>query len=239
MKASNNPINKKSTHPNLSYFEFYNDKKGRDILYPEPDVVRFILSNFNRRSKIADLGCGGGRHVKLIAEKNHIPVGVDISKVSMGVVKERMNNEYKYYLACADLAALPFAEDSFDGLISVGGVLIQNTYEMITQIISEIYRVLKVDGLAFIDFFHPEDATYGFGEEIERNTFLTPGRDLYINKEDTTPDVIQHFSTYEELEELFRNFSKVKIGSYIQTYRGLKITDPLEKLAYWKVVVRK
>ena len=60
---------------------------GRFNRYPYDRVVSFILNNFssgNRSTKrILDLGCGGGNHIKFLAEEGFNYYGIDGSEESI------------------------------------------------------------------------------------------------------------------------------------------------------------
>jgi len=69
--------------------------------------------------------------------------------------------------------------------------------------VNEIYRVLKPNGVVVIDYVSKDDANYGKGKEIENDTFIDN-----VEGEENIP---HHYSTIEELKELYSSFSEVNI----------------------------
>ena len=83
-------------------------------------------------------------------------------------------------------------------------VIDHGTKNEIAECIGEVYRILRKDGVLFVDFLSTNDSTYHKGTEIDPNTFLNS-----INEE---PGIVHHYSTREEIEILMRGFSKVEIS---------------------------
>lgn len=66
-----------------------------------------------------------------------------------------------------------------------------------------IYRVLEPTGVLVIDYVSTEDRNYGKGLEIDHNTFINS-----VEGEESIP---HHYSTLEEIKELYSIFTKVEI----------------------------
>ena len=176
--------------------------------YPNESVIRFVKMNFpdSKETKIMDLGCGAGRHVVFLASEGYSVTGVDLSKTGLdrtGVWLKAAGLHAE--LVEATVTDLPIPSDSFDGVISYG-VILYLSFDDIKRAISEIHRVLKTGGKAFVMVRSTKDMRFGEGTEIESNTFKIQGNDT--NEE----GMIMHFFTEDEIRELFHMFIEIKIG---------------------------
>ncbi|MBI2953596.1 MAG: methyltransferase domain-containing protein [Chloroflexi bacterium] len=102
---------------------------------------RFFVNGLRgRRGRILDLGCGGGW--RLFATVGH-SVGIDISLASLQSARRLYDQ-----VAQARLTAFPFADESFDFVVS-SDVLGHIPLTEKDATLSEIYRVLKPGGLTW------------------------------------------------------------------------------------------
>lgn len=173
-----------------------------DIL-PTVRVATDIFKRNNCKS-ILDLGCGTGRHSIYLAQQGFKVYATDISEMGLEITKSKaeklnLNNiEYKQL----DMRNISFNNNLFDGILCVWttghGVL-----EDFHKNVNEIYRVLKPNGVVVIDYVSIYDENYGKGIEIEKDTF--------INNVEGEENIPHHYSTIEELKELYSNFSHVEI----------------------------
>lgn len=102
------------------------------------------------RKVILDLGCGTGRTMKLLANRDRRIVGIDISHRMTTIAKAAGLNVIQ--ASCFDL---PFAEQSFDAIYSIhmgfGFCQTRNAMNMLTL---ELHRVLRKDGMVLLDTPH-------------------------------------------------------------------------------------
>lgn len=117
-----------------------------------PSLADQILSDYDIREGVClDLGCGPGYLGIEIAKRSNLRIiGVDIDPDAVEIAnhnirRENLNNcmtiEY------GDVHQLRFADGTADLIVSRGSFLF---WENIAQAFSEIYRVLKPGGVAFI-----------------------------------------------------------------------------------------
>ena len=95
-----------------------------DVVRPEEDLRVFCAKvgtnpSMLRGMSVLDAGCGGGRYSRLVAEHGACVTGVDRSRAvdAAAALCRRFSN------ACfvqADLLELPFADESFDFVFSIG-----------------------------------------------------------------------------------------------------------------------
>ena len=103
------------------------------------ELTRLSLEfcQFTPAARLLDIGCGSGATVSLLNDLGYQAIGVDLFPPEGGVQ--------------ADAAALPFDDDSFDG------ILFECSFSKITAAdtaLSEAHRVLKPNGkLLMTDFY--------------------------------------------------------------------------------------
>jgi SAM-dependent methyltransferase len=133
--------------------EFYRTKFGSDEVldarYFKP-LDRFdmrfartmwVYDNVRAGSAVLDLGCGAGM-LALLKRKGIVLTGVDVSP---DCVLAARRNGYDTALA-AELSQLPFANDSFDYVVSLD-VLGHVGFEEKDAVLAEVKRVLRPDGV--------------------------------------------------------------------------------------------
>lgn len=98
--------------------------------------------------RILDLACGFGTFTYLCARHGSRIVGLDLSEICLrGAIDAcaRFELEGKYEFVLGDVAKLPFADSSFDKLISIDGFE-HFTWNQKRMLIAESHRVLKPGG---------------------------------------------------------------------------------------------
>jgi len=164
---------------------------------PEPNLLK-ILKESDRTNAIAlDLGCGLGRHLQPLKEKDFLPIGLDISPSAIQNIKMRLNPDFQVLVG--DMKMLPFENESLDLILAWRSVYLQSFKEML-QSISEIKRTLKPGGKLFAAIRSTRNTLFFIGKEkgveIEKNTFI-------IDDGEHLRGVIFHFSHEQEIREVF------------------------------------
>lgn len=160
--------------------------------------------------KILELGCGSGNNLWFISELGFDTYGVDGSKTACEIaLKKSKERNTKVKIECATFEKLPFENESIDIIIDR-----ESTYcgilEDIKQWWSEANRVLKKDGLV-ISFKFSEDSPdlhkikSGVikADKLENNTYTNISSGSFMDSG------ISHFSTYDELFDIF-DFCDIK-----------------------------
>ena len=161
--------------------------------------------------KILDMGCGTGKHCIFLAQKGFSvyatdisPSGLDIAKRKAGLLKLK-NIHFRHH----DMRSIPFPDNFFDAVICVWTIY-HGILPEIFRTVNEIHRVLKRNGMVITDFLSIADSTYGNGKEIEKNTF--------VGAKAMEEDVPHHYSTREEIRQLFSEFREFKIRASSDSY---------------------
>lgn len=138
---------------NYIYRMFLKDRWARYVMEKEKEEVIKIwkLDNFmsNEKEVILDLGMGPGRWSRLFTElKFRKVVGLDIDKRMVHLAKNGVNKK-NFMTVHSDMQDLPFKQREFDKVFTYRAIKYVND---ISVSLSEIYRVLKNGGSAFIEF---------------------------------------------------------------------------------------
>lgn len=209
--------------------DLHKEKRHRPK-YPSEVVVQYLFRNFKRdgQERVADLGCGAGRHIMLLAKEGIIPYGVDYSDEGVAytrsLLKEHGFSAYADNVEASSLVCLPYESDFLDGIICYG-VFCYLSYEDLKRAVSEIKRVMKKGGKGLIIDRNLDDyRRTGAKETDEKNTFVVVEQDASkcASKEN---GMRMHFLTKEEIKELFSDFSKVAVDQITETHQDGAFCD--------------
>jgi demethylmenaquinone methyltransferase/2-methoxy-6-polyprenyl-1,4-benzoquinol methylase len=105
-------------------------------------------------TRILDLCCGGGQATQFLVQKSQKVTGLDASPVALKRAA-LIAPQADYVQAMAE--SMPFADAEFD-LVHTSVALHEMTPEQLQQILQEVYRVLKPNGIfTFIDLHRPHN----------------------------------------------------------------------------------
>jgi len=161
-------------------------------------------------SKILDVGCGCGRHLFPLSS-DFSTTGVDISFRALHRARNYLKKQnLKADYVTASLTHLPFKGETFDAVICLG-VLQHLTEAGRYAAAREIRKILRCEGLVFLEVFGYQDMRYG-GEEVEERSFMRQNGILY------------HYFTPDEIRILFEGFEFLELKDKIleKSYRGEK-----------------
>ena len=148
--------------------------EGRtDWLVPHPAVAA-VLPMLRARGarRVLDLGCGVGRHALLFAEHGFVVEAIDGAAAGIDFARrEAVARGLALSLRQADADALPFADESFDYVLS-WNVIFHGTMGDTGRRIAELWRVLKPGGLYQGTMLSQRDAQFGRGRKVAPDTFI-------------------------------------------------------------------
>ena len=166
--------------------------------YSSKTIVRKFLHDRTRKlsrllelskdMSLLDVGCGSGEHILLLADRVKRTIGLDISLKMLLMAKndlERVNKNRNWALLNGDAGVLPFADNSFGCVISVG---LLDYVDSCEEVMEEWYRVLQNGGL--IIFTLPKRPSVfsllrtRFGNMIKRLIFKLPLVKNVMNRKD-------------------------------------------------------
>ena len=173
------------------YEEKWNKSYSRGenyLIYPNEEVIKFCASRLARfvpgggveyqellkmGDRILDLGCGAGRHLKMLSDLGFVAHGADISTKALSLAEARFSTEIgldwedSVKLSLLSGSELPFPDNYFSGVISCS-VLDSMHFDMAKILITELFRVLKEESSCFIDVISAYDQRLpsGFDGEL-------------------------------------------------------------------------
>ncbi|MDR3595638.1 MerR family transcriptional regulator [Clostridium sp.] len=167
-----NFMNSGETEWELIWEEIYH-RQGEvqhEVLKTVEEAVKYFKEN--RVKRVLDLGCGMGRHSLYLLQQGFDVTACDISRKGLEVTKKKASKAgFKIDITCCDMRELPFKDNMFDAILCVWVSGHGNLQDM-KKHASEMLRVVKSNGIIFVDYPSKEDERYGIGIEIEENTFL-------------------------------------------------------------------
>lgn len=187
--------------------------------YPSESVVRFVAAGFGRASsasearRILDLGCGAGRHLRLIEEFGHDAVGLDYSVAGLTHAREIVGARTAKRLACFTFDAIPVSVSSFDGIIA-WGVLCYTDAMGFRDAIESVRTTLRPGGRALIVTRSTDDHRFAKGSLIDRHTYRI---EITETNEEGMP---MHFLDRADIDEVFADFSAVTVDRNDHTAGG-------------------
>jgi len=121
---------------------FYASYAGQSVLA----ALRELLSGSLNGATILDVGCGTGRYFPFFAMLGaRSQVGVDIGERLLSLCRQR---NAAVHLVHSDTARLPFADQSFDVVLSMG--LIEHFRDPV-PILAEFTRLVRVGGTLVLE----------------------------------------------------------------------------------------
>jgi ubiquinone/menaquinone biosynthesis C-methylase UbiE len=120
--------------------------------FPWNEVILFS-KQITKENKVLDLGCGNGRHTRILLEQKLETFASDISYKILTIAKENQLKQFYSSLSGlinADALLLPFRENFFDNIIMIAVIHHIDSNQKRVKILQEIHRILKEEGIAFI-----------------------------------------------------------------------------------------
>lgn len=169
-----------------------------------------VLPYLPGSSQVLDLGCGTGRDAAFFDKNGHHVVATDLSSVAI-------KRDMEYYWGTGvtfkvlDMQKpFPFKNDSFD-LIFMNLSLHYYRDETTKEIVREVARCLKSEGIFAFACKSVNDFHYGNGEEIEKNVFVSSkGHVRHLFTKDYARQVLGDLFQIESLREVVQEYSGEK-----------------------------
>ena len=203
--------------------------------YPFDSVVAFVYRNYPRDKdraaiKILEVGCGAGNNLWFAAREGFSVTGIDGSVSAINYAKERFLNEHlQGTFIVGDFTDLPFGNDEFDMVIDRGAIVCVNV-EGAKKTIGEVGRVLKPNGLFFLNLYSDRHSSYlsgtllddGFTTDIKDGSLTGVGNLCFYGK--------------KEIDKLIGNSWFVQSFKHIsyEEMKGAKLMN-----AVWEIVLKK
>lgn len=145
-------------------------------------VLEHFLALLPPRAHVLDAGCGAGRLFPLLARHGRAVEGVDISAA---MIRRCRRDHSDVPARVADLAALPYRDGCFDGVVSWYSTIHADAATL-RDIVAEARRILRTGGHALLAF------QTGEGPRVVGEAFQRVGHDVSIVRYHRRPEAIAH-----------------------------------------------
>jgi len=188
-----------------TWLEWYKDGRIEDGVAP---LVRRLLEAKVRR--VLDFGTGTGRHTTYLAKMGFDVYGFDWSQAAITAAKEQLaKNGLTAVLRVWDMndAPLPYDDSFFDAVVAVK-VLHHTCYQKILQIASEIHRITRSGGFAYI-----VSPTYDevMKQKQQGMSFDEPEPGTFIPLNGNEIGIPHHHFRLDEMLQVFGEFRTVSL----------------------------
>lgn len=140
--------------------------RTRNFIWDIEGLAQYVIPG----EKILDLGCGNGRLLEVLKDKDVDYVGVDNAEKLIEIAKK---NYPQAKFLVGDALSLPFPSDFFDKVFSIRVLPHIPSNEFQFQFLKEVNRVLKPGGLLILT------AWYLYGLTNKRN-FLLMMKNIFL-----------------------------------------------------------
>ena len=148
----------------------------------------------HRAKKLLVPGSGYGRNTKFFSEAGFNVTGVEISEEAVKIAREFDPGTHVYNISALDMSML---KDRYDAIYSFNVLHLFREAER-KEFIRQCAEKLHNNGLMFFTVFSENEASYGKGAEVEKNTYESkPGRPVHYFSES---DLKDHFQSMEIIE---------------------------------------
>lgn len=164
-----------------------------------------FLNSLSIESHIIDVGCGNGKNILYLKNKNYTNIfGCDISSSQVDICKNKNLNVIK-----ADNLNLPYEDNSFDCVLSVAVIHHFDSVSDRKKAIEELIRICKSGGKIFIQVWADTAIGSSIDDKIvlDKNDVLIPWR-----TKDGTLQAERYYHLFENGElETYIDKNKVDI----------------------------
>ena len=174
-----------------------------------PDFAR-RLYEWDRAAgeRVLDVGCGNGFVLSGYARHGARTVGVDLTESAAALSRRRFALAgLPGAFAVANAEALPFPDQSFDRVCSMG--VLHHTPDT-ARAVAEIHRVLRRGGRLLVMLYHRNSARYRFKIPLLRWRTRRSTREL-VNEVDGAGNPKGEVYSRRELARLLRDFTALEL----------------------------
>ncbi|MEZ4561153.1 MAG: class I SAM-dependent methyltransferase [Thermomicrobiales bacterium] len=152
---------------------------------------------------VLDVGCGNGYVLANYARAGARVTGVDLTEAAVRLARQRfVQAGLVGAFQTATAEALPFSDDSFDCVCSMG--VLHHTPDT-ARAVAEIWRVLRPGGRLIVMFYHRDSALYRVNFRLQQ-LFGAKSLQQLVNEVDGIGNPKGDVYSRTELEALLENF---------------------------------
>jgi len=159
--------------------------------------LEFIADYIKNDDKILDYGCGNGRLLEILNDKEINYTGVDISGELIKLAKRKYKGKNIKFQKISSQSSLPFPDNYFNVFISIA-VFHHFPQKYAEVMAEELFRVIKTGGKVIVTVWNLEQEKY--------KKYFLKSQEGYIPFKDNYGNVFNRYHclyTKKGLEELF------------------------------------
>ncbi len=131
------------------------------------DKITGVTNEDLKNQVIVDIGCGPGRFLETIRDRNGIAIGIDLSD-AVEAAGEIFKNDKNVLICQADVLSSPIKSNTVDGVFSIG--VLHHTASPVSGF-KEMTRILKQDGWISVSVYSTSGYYDSFFVHIYRKIF--------------------------------------------------------------------
>lgn len=204
----------------------WNRENNNYMVYPDEDMVRIVKKFFlpSGVQKVADIGCGSGRHSLMMLNEGFSVIGIDSSETSINIARKITGSypqERVQFLVKNIIQGLPFEDNSIDAVVC-WGVLHYLVGLQVRFVLDEVKRILKPGGKFALTLRSIDDS--------ECKSLVS--KDFQKSKAYESKGLEFMYYSLEEMKEILSGFKNLKYGHKTRSL----FEDPQRKIAHWFAV---
>lgn len=221
-------MNSKGTRDDATCQAWAEVLRKHQLLYPDERVVSFLARRFpasshNQKRRALDIGCGSGRHVKLMLDYGFQTWAIDSASEATEMVHSSFHNNPLF----REVILGDFRKDipplTFHAIVAWGLLFLRPPSEMVANL-GLMSSLLEPEGRLFLNFRTRENFHFGLGKEIE------PGCFILDERAGPYKGMCYSFTDLPEVEDLVKRAGKLKI---VQIEQTTFVKNHLSELHSW------
>lgn len=166
---------------------------------------------FGDPARILDLGCGAGRNSVFFANLGFDVTGLDIDEKPLNIARNiARSKNLKIDYRNGDMLNIPYPDNYFDAVYA-DNILSLTNYSGVKRALSEINRVLRPGGEAFMEFLKHDHGYKSMCRKIDDHTYISRAQyGKHI--------VAATFFDKSDIKELLRDFDVLDDSGMIHGY---------------------
>lgn len=143
-------------------------------------------------------GFGYGRNAKVFYDEGIDVTGIEISKTAIERARKYFDSDVTIHYG--SVTDMPFDKNQYESIYCYSLIHLLKKADRI-KLIKDCYSQLKHSGIMVFVALSKNDKRFGLGEEIEKNTFLSPkGLNLYFYDKESVEDEFGAYNIVEAKE---------------------------------------
>lgn len=179
-------------------------------------ICRYLSGPEWQGKKVLEIGFGSGNNLIYLLGQGFDCYAVEVSESAVDFTKKRLSQEgLTAHLEVIKDNKYPYKDGFFD-IVCAWHVLSHNTEEGLSEVIAEIYRVLKPEGILLATFPTFRDFRFAHGRRLSGKTF-----EFTHEGSNQNGAIITAAETEKDVRGLFSPFADLKIGYSEITVNGI------------------